>query len=197
MAQQIDDQAANPHAPFHLTRAEIEAGLDVVRQAPADGGRVELVLRRPTVDEREVLAEAVLDQASGVVGDSWRARGSRHTPDGSAEPARQLTVMNARMAALVAGGVERMPLAGDQLYLDLDIGESNLPPGTRLAVGSAVIEVTESPHTGCAKFSRRFGLDALRVVNSPEGRASRFRGLNAQVVVAGTVRPGDAVRKLA
>jgi hypothetical protein len=180
----------------HLTTAEIEAGMEHVRASPADRGTVELIVRRPAVDEREVLALGALDPLEGLVGDTWRTRGSRRTPDGSAHPDMQLNVMNARMVALLASDPARRPLAGDQLYLDLDLSVANLPPGTRLAVGSAVIEVTEEPHTGCAKFSSRFGPDALRYVNSPSGRELRLRGMNARVVVAGTVRPGDAVTKL-
>lgn len=203
MAQQTDDlvpaerAAANPHAPFHVPADELAARLDDVSASPADEGRVELVVRRPATGEREVLAEASLDPAVGIVGDTWLERGSRHTPDGSAEPDRQVTLMNARVAALVAGSPERMPLAGDQLYVDLDLGVDNLPAGTRLAMGSAVVVVTEPPHTGCAKFTQRYGLAALRLINSPAGRAARWRGVNARVEVAGTVRPGDYVRKLA
>lgn len=130
-------------------------------------------------------------------GDHWRARGSRSTPDGSADPECQLTLMNARLVDLLAGGDRRAwPLAGDQLCVDLDLSAENLPAGTRLAVGTAVIEVTAPLHTGCAKFSARFGSPALRFVNSPEGRALRLRGLNARVVEPGEVRPGDAVRRL-
>jgi hypothetical protein len=143
-----------------------------------------------------VLDGGVLDVAEGLVGDMWRRRGSRRTPDGSANPLAQLTLQNARLAALVAGERERWPLAGDQLYVDLDLSVDSLPPGTRLAVGSAVIEITPDPHTGCAKFSARFGSDALRFVNSPDGRALRLRGANARVVEAGSVRTGDAIRKL-
>ena len=104
--------------------------------------------------------------------------------------------MNARAAAAIAGERERWPLAGDQLYVDLDLSLANLPPGSRVQIGSAVIEFSEAPHTGCAKFSARFGVDALRFVNSPTGRELRLRGANCRVVVAGTVRPGDAIRKL-
>jgi hypothetical protein len=197
MAQQTDDLAANPHAAFHLTADELEAGLDDVRAAPDDEGTVALIVRRPAVDQREVLAEAVLDPGEGLMGDSWKTRGSRHTPDGSAELDRQLNVMSARAVALFARQPDRRALAGDQLYLDLDLSEANLPPGTRLALGDAVIEVTEPPHTGCAKFTRRFGLDAIRLVNSPRGRELRLRGLCARVVRGGTVRAGDPVLKLA
>ena len=109
----------------------------------------------------------------------------------------QLTVMNSRAALLVAGDPDRRMLAGDQIYVDLDLSPANLPPGTRLALGSAVIEVTDQPHLGCAKFAARFGTDALRFVNSRVGRQLRLRGLNARVIVTGTVRSGDAVRKLA
>ena len=159
-----------------------------VRRSPADDGTVELIVRRPAEGEREVLAEAALDEDLGLVGDGWHARGTPH-------PDRQLTLMNARSAALVAGSRERWPLAGDQLFVDLALGEANLPPGTRLAVGSAVIEVTAEPHRGCGKFSRRFGVDAMKFVNSAAGRELNLRGINARVVRAGTVRTGDAIRR--
>lgn len=174
----------------------LEAGLAEIRRSPADGGTLELIVRRPAVDEREVLDEGALDLEDGLVGDTWRARGSRSTADGSPNPETQLTLINARLLALIEPDRERWPLAGDQLVVDLDLGESNLPPGTRLAIGSAVIEITAEPHTGCAKFSRRFGSAALRFINSPVGRSLHLRGVNARVVTPGTVRAGDAVRKL-
>jgi MOSC domain-containing protein YiiM len=104
--------------------------------------------------------------------------------------------MNARAASLVAIEPERRPLAGDQLYVDFDLSLSNLPPRSRLGIGSAVIEITATPHTGCAKFVARFGADAQRWVNSPQGRELRLRGANARVVQPGTVCVGDMVRKL-
>lgn len=180
----------------HATTTTLEAGLDEIRAAPSAHGTVELIVRRPAEDEREVLSEGILDLDEGLVGDSWHARGSRRRPDGSANPLAQVTLMNARAIALIAGDRERWGLAGDQLYVDLDLGVENLPPGSRLAVGSAVLELTEEPHTGCAKFSRRFGSDALRFVNSPAGRSLRLRGANARVVEPGTVAVGDAVRRL-
>ena len=180
----------------HLTTADLEAALDDLRGAPTDRGRVELVVRRPTKGEREILDEGTLDVVEGLVGDNWSARGSRQTPDGSAHPEMQLNVINARLSSLVAVDPDRRALAGDQLHVDLDLSEENLPPGTRLALGSAVIEVTAQPHTGCAQFVERFGRDAMRFVNSPLGRQLRLRGLNAKVVVSGTVRPGDEIRKV-
>lgn len=137
-----------------------------------------------------------LDAVEGLVGDGWRARGSKRTVDGSADPAAQVTIMNARVATLLAGEPDAWAAAGDQLYVDLDLGESNLPPGTRLAIGDAVLEVSATPHTGCAKFSGRFGLEALRFVSTPEGKALRLRGLNAMVVRGGSIRRGDRIRKV-
>jgi MOSC domain-containing protein YiiM len=177
-----------------LTR--LEESLDNIRESPADNGTVELIVRRPAVDEREVLTEAWLDVHDGLEGDTWFARGSSRTPDGSANMEAQLTLMNARTAAAVAGDRERWPLAGDQLYVDLDLSLENVPPGTRVQIGSAVIEFSEAPHTGCAKFSARFGVDATRFVNSPTGRELRLRGANCRVVVAGKIRPGDLISKL-
>jgi hypothetical protein len=182
----------------HLSTAELEAGLPAVRRSPRGTGTLELVVRRPAVDEREVLAEGQLDLAVGLVGDTWIRRGSSRTADGAAHPDAQLNVINARFAELVAGpDRDRWALAGDQLYLDLDLTTEALPPGSRIAIGDvAVIEVTELPHTGCAKFAARFGRDAHKLVWTEHGKASRLRGLNARVVVPGTVRPGDAARVL-
>jgi MOSC domain-containing protein YiiM len=180
----------------HAELTRLEESLDHIQAAPADRGTVQLIVRRPAVDEREVVTEARLDLDDGLEGDTWLARGSSRTPDGGPSMDAQLTVMNARAAGAMAGDRERWPLAGDQLYVDLDISRANLPPGSRVQIGSAVIEFSEPPHTGCAKFSARFGVDALKFVNSTIGRELRLRGANCRVVVAGTIRTGDAIRKL-
>ena len=173
----------------------VEAGLDAVRASPADSGRLELIVRRPEVDAREVVDEAALDPDAGLVGDNWHVKPSLKT--GAPNPEAQLTVMNARVSALVAGeDRDRWALAGDQLYVDLDLSYRNLPPGTRLQVGEAVIEVTEEPHRGCGKFSSRFGVDALKFVNSAVGRELNMRGINTTVVTGGVVRTGDPVVKV-
>jgi hypothetical protein len=167
-----------------------------VRQAPKDNGRVELICRRPDTEQRELLDEAVLDTEQGLVGDNWLTRGSKSTDDGSADPLMQLTLMNVRSAALIAGAPERRQLAGDQFFVDLDLSLDNLPPGTRLKLGEATVEITEIPHRGCGKFLSRFGVDALKFVNSEVGRALNLRGVNARIVQGGVVRPGDPVAKL-
>jgi hypothetical protein len=181
----------------HLTTAELEVAIDHIRESPTDTGTVDMIVRRPAVDVREVLDEAELDPVLGVVGDTWNIRGSRRTDDGSSHPDMQLNVMNSRVVALIAQDPGRWALAGDQLYVDLDLSADNLPPGTRLVLGTATIEVTDQPHTGCAKFTQRFGLDAFHWVNSDAGKQLRLRGLNARVVVPGVVRRGDAITKCA
>jgi MOSC domain-containing protein YiiM len=179
-----------------LSTDQLRAGLELIECSPADKGVVELIARRPALDEREVIDVGELTPHEGLAGDNWSARGSRHTPDGSAETDRQLTIMNARAIALFAGSRDRWALAGDQLYVDLDLSSDNLPAGSRLRIGDALIEVSPAPHNGCAKFSRRFGAEVTRFVNTPDGKRLRLRGLNAVVVEPGLVRCGDVISKV-
>jgi len=180
----------------HLTADELEAGLDHILHAPKNDGVVELIVRRPAEEERETMEEAEMDPVEGLIGDNWKARGSRRTGDGSAHPEMQLTIMNSRSTALLAQSRQRWQLAGDQLYVDMDLGTENLPPGTLLQIGTALIEVTAKPHTGCKKFVSRFGLDAMKFVNSEVGRKLNLRGINAKIVKGGRVRVGDVAKKI-
>lgn len=174
----------------NLTFAELEAGLDDIRQSPRNGGVLVMIVRRPRTDAREIVETGELDLIQGLIGDNWFAAGS------SSDLAMQLTVMNSRTLALVAQTKDRWPLAGDQLIVDLDLSDENLPPGSRLAIGNAVIEITAEPHTGCRKFSARYGPDATKFVNSRVGKQLHLRGVNAKVVQAGKIRVGDMATKL-
>jgi hypothetical protein len=180
----------------YITVEELEAGLDSLGQSPKDSGVLELIVRRPRVDEREILAEAALDLDAGLVGDTWNSRKSSRTSDGSPHPDMQLTLMNSRVISVLAQERERWCLAGDQLYVDLDLSAANIPPGMRLSIGTAVIEVTSQPHTGCQKFTARFGQDAFHFVNAPERKELRLRGVNTRVIQAGTIKTGDSVKKI-
>jgi hypothetical protein len=180
----------------HLTMSELEAGLEHIRLAPKESGVLELIVRRPGVNDREVLEEAELHLDEGLVGDSWKRRRSKTTADGSPNPLMQLNIMNSRATSLVAQDKNRWQLAGDQLYIDMDLSEENVPAGTRLALGSAVIEVTPPPHLGCQKFVARFGREAMMFVNSPVGRQLHLRGVNAKVIQGGIIRFGDVARKI-
>ena len=188
------DEADSPVK--HLTTNELVEGLALLGQSPSDAGRLELIVRRPRIGDRELLEEAELDVARGLVGDNWHERGSSRTADGSAHPEMQINIMNSRVVNLVATTRERWPLAGDQFFVDFDLSAANVPPGTRLKFGTAVLEATSQPHTGCAKFVQRFGLDAMKFVNSPLGRQLQLRGINARVVQAGTVRAGELIHRL-
>jgi hypothetical protein len=180
----------------HLSMIELEAGMDYIRQSPKDYGILKMIARRPVEDEREVIERGELHHLEGLIGDNWKQRGSKHSEDGSANSEAQITVMNARTIELLAQEEERWPLAGDQLYIDLDLSDENLPAGTHLAIGSAIIEVTAVPHTGCKKFSARFGVAALKFVNSPEGKRLHLRGINTKIVQPGVIQVGDVVKKL-
>lgn len=180
----------------HLTMTELEAGLMELGESPRDGGTLEMIVSRPAEGERVVMERGEMDVVQGLIGDNWQARGSRHTEDGSARPEAQITLMNSRVVQTVAGDRDRWALAGDQLYVDLDLSEDNLPAGQRIAIGTAILEITALPHTGCDKFTARYGHDAIRFVNSKEGRAQRRRGIYAKVVQAGTISAGDTISKL-
>jgi hypothetical protein len=179
-----------------LTLEMLEASLDEICQSPKDAGVLEMIVRRPQDNEREILEEGELDLVEGLVGDNWKSRGSSRTGDGSAHPDMQLTLMNARVIALLAQEKDRWHLAGDQLFINMDLSADNLPPGTQLALGSAVIEITDQPHTGCNKFSGRFGLDALKFISTPTGKQLKMRGIYAKVVHPGVIRVGDVAKKL-
>jgi len=182
--------------PVFVTESELNAQLDRFRQAPASGSTVTLLIRRPTTDQRELLDEAELTPAAGMVGDRWAETCAHKLPSGALNPDSQITIMGTRMLDLLTADRARWPLAGDNVLLDLDLSDTNLPVGQRLRIGTAVVEITERPHTGCAKFSKRFGPDALRFVNSPEGRKLRLRGVHAQVIMAGRVKVGDRAEKV-
>ncbi|MEE8602069.1 MOSC domain-containing protein [Euzebya tangerina] len=176
------------------TAQELDRSRAEIDSAPSEVGRLDMVVARPDGDRRKELESGRLDGEIGLIGDNWKTRGSAKTPDGSSDPERQLTLMNTRVVdAISAGDRTRWALAGDQLYVDFNLHPDNVPPGTRLQIGEAVVEITSKPHTGCAKFADRYGVDALRFVNTGEGKEANYRGVNATVVSPGTVRPGDPV----
>jgi hypothetical protein len=179
----------------HLNISELEAGLDNIFQSPKDNGVLKMIVARPAVNEREILETGELDLETGLVGDNWKTRGSSRTTDGFGHPEMQLNIMNSRAVALIAQTRDRWQLAGDQFFIDLDLSEENLPPGSRLEIGSAIIEITAIPHNGCKKFTERFGIDAVKFVNSEIGKRLHLRGLNAKIVKAGIIKTGDIVKK--
>ncbi len=178
----------------HLDADALERGLTHIKAAPADGGTLRMIVRRPTVEARETLEQGHLLVEAGLEGDNWRERYVAKGRD--VNPDAELTLINTRLAQLIAGSEDRWALAGDQLYVDLDLAEDNLPVGARLQVGEAVIEITPKAHTGCKKFVQRYGMPAMLFVNSEAGRALRLRGVYARTVKGGAIAVGDTVRKL-
>jgi MOSC domain-containing protein YiiM len=180
----------------HMALAELENGLPEILRSPKEQGVLRAIVIRPETDARASLAKCELSPEGGVHGDNWAKGCWMSLPDGRPHPDVQVTLMNARAIALIAQEEARWPLAGDNLFVDLDLSDDNLAPGTRLAVGSALLEITEVPHKGCKKFAARFGVDATRFVNSREGLRLHLRGIYARIVERGVVAVGDPVEKL-
>ncbi|MEO2004026.1 MAG: MOSC domain-containing protein [Candidatus Poribacteria bacterium] len=183
------------HAAAHLTTEQIEARLDWLKASPADSGALEGICIRPKVNEREELERCLLSPEGGVEGDFWAEVNRKMLAEGSSYSAGQVALMNSRAIEAVAGSRDRWKLAGDQLFVDFDLSESNLAPGDRLHVGPAILEIVPIPHTGCDLFKERFGMDAVKFINSAVGKSMRLRGIFAQVVQEGVVSIGDSVRK--
>jgi hypothetical protein len=181
---------------LHLTLTELEDGLTQLGASPDNDGVIEMIVSRPTHNERLTLERAELQSGQGLVGDNWLVRGSSRTDDGSANPEAEITLMNSRTIQIIAGERERWSLAGDQIFVDFDLSIDNLPPGQRIVIGTAILEISATPHTGCAKFTERFGNGAIRFVNSPEGRQARRRGVNTRIIQGGIIQMGDKIIKL-
>jgi MOSC domain-containing protein YiiM len=170
----------------HLSRGALDSGLPEILDSPRETGVLALIVKRPSVDERKTVEVGTLSVSDGLEGDNWKLRRNPH-------PEMQLNIMNARVAALVAQDPSRWQLAGDQLYVDLDLSLQNLPPGSQLRVGAALVEVTAIPHRGCRKFVARFGRAAMEFVNSEVGRQLNLRGINAKVIDGGGIKVNDTV----
>lgn len=179
----------------HFTLEHLQTQLEYIQQSPKETGRVELIVRRPGTEEREVIPQGRLIVSAGLEGDNWQARGSAATPDGSANPETEITLMNARVIHALTQDETRWALAGDQFFVDFDLSEENIPAGSRLIIGSAILEVSATPHNGCKKFSERFGLDGLKFISMAEYKPLRMRGINAKIIQAGEVKQGDIIRK--
>ena len=177
--------------PFMRTFDELEALWSAAPPPPRERGSVRLLCVRRAPSEHETPESVEVTVSEGLVGDRW-SRATAHDPD----PDSQVTLMMAGVAELVAAAEQPLHEAGDNILVDYDISVDNLPVGSRLRIGEAVLEVSATPHTGCSKFSGRFGQDALRWVNWRYWRERRLRGVNCRVVSGGTVRLGDAVERI-
>jgi MOSC domain-containing protein YiiM len=175
---------------------ELQAHLGEIRNSPQDHGRLEMIVIRPVENERMVLHECPLSAKLGVHGDFWATKCWSKLPDGTPNPDVQVTLMNSRFIDFIAGDCSRWPLAGDQLYVDLDLSVENLSAGQRLGIGSVILEITSVPHTGCGLFAERFGTAAAKFVNSPAGKQLHLRGIYAKVVQDGVVKTGDNIAKI-
>ena len=181
----------------HLPLADLQAGLPGILASPVDNGVLRAVVIRPGPGTRTDLESCDLSLAGGAHGDAWANGCWKSTDDGRPHPDVQICIMNARCIETIAGERANWSPAGDNLFVDLDLTPENLPAGQRLGIGTAIIEVTDTPHNGCANFTRRYGRDATIFVNKGEGRTLRLRGIYARVVQDGRVSVGDRVIKVA
>ena len=180
----------------HRSIADLENGLENIKKSPADNGMLYMIVVRTSKRERAVPWYCKLSPAFGVEGDHWSQGAWKSLPEGIPDPMVQVTIMNSRCLDLIATSKERWPLAGDNLIVDMDISTANLKPGQKVSIGSAVLEISDIPHTGCMKFRDRFGVEALKFVSSKEARELRLRGLFARVIKEGEISIGDRLKKI-
>jgi MOSC domain-containing protein YiiM len=180
------------HGPWgdasrHLPGDELERGLAQL-SPPRDVGTLALVVSRGDDGARATPQRVRLGVETGVPGDAW----ARDCPE---KTDAQITVMRVDVARLFANGQD-LALFGDNLLVDLDLSTRNLPTGSRLRCGGAVLEVTPEPHTGCLKFRQRVGGDALRLTADARLRDLRLRGIYVKVIEPGEVAVGDRIEVL-
>jgi len=180
----------------HKDLEALQNGFEHIKRSPTDQGTLELIVIRPEEDQRKELENGILDETQGLIGDNWASRGSSKTTDGSAHPGMQINIMNSRIINLITAEKSDWKVAGDQLFVDFNLNKDNVPAGTQLSIGDAILEVTSVPHTGCKKFSERFGVEALKFISTPEGRQWQLRGINARVVKSGKIKVGETITKI-
>ncbi len=168
------------------TLADIAAAWRALEPSPRGAGTVELITLRLGGGRHECPARVAVSPELGVHGDRWSEKRGRN-------PGAQVTLMNARVARLLAADAAPLDVSGDNFLVDLDIGEEALPVGARLRIGAAIIEVSALPHAGCKKFRDRLGAAALDWVNAVSNQSLRLRGVNCRVIAAGEVAVGDPV----
>lgn len=182
-------------ARAYKTEAQLNTTIDYITKSPKEKGILKMIVARPAIDQRKILTDGLISKAEGLVGDNWKIKKS-FSPPGPPHPEKQITLMNARCIEMLATQEDEWPLAGDQLFVDFDLSESNLKPGDILKIGSTVeLKVSALPHNGCKKFAERFGTDAVKFVNSKHGKSLHFRGINASVTQEGTIKKGDIISK--
>ena len=178
-----------------ISTVDLDSSLEFIKQSPKHEGVIELIVCRPQTNARQELTEAELTIHEGLVGDIWRTMLDKGI-NKYVNPDTQLALINSRVISAITQNKNNWKLAGDQFYVDFDLGKDNLPVGARLKIGSAIIEVTKEPHLACSKFSKRFGKDAVRFVNSSMGKSLNLRGIYARVISPGKVELGSCIKKL-
>ncbi|MCX4026571.1 MOSC domain-containing protein [Endozoicomonas sp. SM1973] len=180
----------------YTSREGLELALEIIKQSPKQEGSVKLIVCRPSVDQRKVLEVGELSLEEGLLGDNWKQRELTRSKNGMVKVDNQLNLMNSRVIEAITTDKEQWQLAGDQFYVDFDLSYENTPPGAQLLIGNAIIEVTEEPHLGCKKFADRFGMDAVKFVNSEQGKQLNLRGINAKIIKPGLVKVGSIIKKI-
>jgi hypothetical protein len=185
------------HAPLSpITAAELEAALPSVLAAPGGAGLVRLLCTRPQPNARAFPEVLTLSRGKGATGDYHPARPWLRLPDGSPDPRIEVSIMPWRVLDLVWRERDRVAHPGDNIAVDMTLAEADLPAGTRLAAGTAILRVSDVPNDGCAKWKVRYGKAAHDWITTPDHLRLRLRGLYAAIEQDGEVRIGDTLRRL-
>lgn len=178
---------------LQASRAELDAQLPHVLNAPKTGSRVAMLCTRPARNERVFPDAIVLTRARGIDGDREMAQPWLRLDNGDPDPRIQVSIIPQRVLDLVWRDRENITHPGDNIVADIDVSLDNMPVGTILTIGTAALRVSDEWNDGCAKWNKRMGRAAYEWTTQPDHEPLRLRGIYCEIITDGVIKLGDTI----